>query len=145
MEGENERRVFRNAQVFGANGNTLLPEPLHLGNQRMRIDHHAIADDRELARPYDTGRKQAQLVADSVDDQRMSGIVATLKAHNDIGPLRQPVDDLALALVSPLRADDHHISHDPCSFASCFRPPEKSFRQQGTDPRKFSAMLGKTG
>ena len=59
------------------------------------------------------GRQQAQLVADAVDDERVAGIVAALEAHDDVGALRQPVDDLALAFVAPLRSDDDHIRHLP--------------------------------
>jgi len=41
----------------------------------------------------------------------MAGIMAALEAHHDIGALRQPIDDLALAFVTPLGADDHDIGH----------------------------------
>src|SRR5438132_11096476 len=41
----------------------------------------------------------------------MAGIVTALEAHDDIGLLRQPVDDLALPLVTPLGADDDNIGH----------------------------------
>ena len=41
----------------------------------------------------------------------MAGIMAALEADDDVGLLGQPVDDLALALVAPLRTDDHYISH----------------------------------
>ena len=34
-----------------------------------------------------------------------------LKAGDDVGPLGEPVDDLALALVAPLGAHDNHIGH----------------------------------
>ena len=54
--------------------------------------------------------QQRQLVGGAVDDQGVAGIVAALKAHDDIGALRQPVDDLALAFVAPLGADDYHVS-----------------------------------
>jgi hypothetical protein len=37
--------------------------------------------------------------------------VPALKAADHIGPLAQPIDDLSLALVAPLRADDHDICH----------------------------------
>ena len=60
---------------------------------------------------HHAGRQQRQLVDLAVDDQRVAGIVAALEAHHDVGALRQPVDDLALAFVAPLRADDHHIGH----------------------------------
>jgi len=45
------------------------------------------------------------------DDERVPGVVAALKAHHDIGALTQPIDDLALAFVAPLGADDHDIGH----------------------------------
>ena len=61
--------------------------------------------------PHDAGRQQRELVGDAVDDQRVAGIVAALEAHDDIGALRQPVDDLALALIAPLGADHRDIRH----------------------------------
>ncbi len=53
----------------------------------------------------------ASLKTVAVDDQRVAGIVAALEAHHDVGLVRQPVDDLALALVAPLGADHHHVRH----------------------------------
>ena len=46
-----------------------------------------------------------------VDHQRVPGVVPALEARDHVRPLAQPVDDLALALVAPLRADDHHVAH----------------------------------
>ena len=77
----------------------------------LRIEHHAIADHRELRRPQHAGRQQRQLVGLAIDDERMAGIVAALEAHDDVGLLRQPVDDLALPFVAPLGADDDNIGH----------------------------------
>jgi hypothetical protein len=39
----------------------------------------------------------------------MTGIVATLKARNSGRPVCQQVNDLALALVTPLGADDNYV------------------------------------
>jgi len=47
------------------------------------------------------------------DRNRVAGVWATLVAAHEIRPLRQQVDDLALALVSPLRADDDGRGHAP--------------------------------
>ena len=77
----------------------------------MRIEHDAVADDRQFSRPHDAGRKQAELEGHSVNDERMAGVVAALEAHDDVGALRQPVDDLAFTLVAPLRADDYDVRH----------------------------------
>jgi hypothetical protein len=37
--------------------------------------------------------------------------VATLKSNDDVGPFRQPIDNLALALVTPLGAHNHDVRH----------------------------------
>ncbi len=39
---------------------------------------------------------------------RVAGVGAALVADDEIGALGEHVDDLALAFVSPLGADDHH-------------------------------------
>ncbi len=89
-------------------------EPADLLEQRARIEHHAVADHRQLAGPHHAGRQQRELVGGAVDDQRVAGIVAALEAHHDVGLLGEPVDDLALAFVAPLGADHDHIRHqDP--------------------------------
>src|ERR1700732_2451680 len=75
------------------------------------MEHHAIADHSQLGRPQHAGRQQRQLVGLAVDDKRMARIVAALETHDDIGLLRQPVDDLALPLVAPLGADDNNVGH----------------------------------
>jgi len=43
----------------------------------------------------------------------MAGIVPALKARDHIRPLREPVHDLALALVAPLGAHHSHVRHPP--------------------------------
>ena len=49
----------------------------------------------------------------AVDDQRVAGIVAALEARHGSGPLGQQVDNLALAFIAPLGADDNDEStHD---------------------------------
>src|ERR1700719_4803431 len=45
----------------------------------------------------------------------MAGIVASLEADDDVGLLRQPIDDLAFAFVPPLGADHDNICHEELS------------------------------
>ena len=95
-------------------GLTATPCPfsfVDLVEEGLRIEHHAVADHRELRGPQHAGRQQRQLVGFAVDDEGMAGIVAALEAHDDVGLLRQPVDDLALPFVAPLGADDDNIGH----------------------------------
>ena len=97
------------------------PAPASLSislQQRPRIDDDAVADDAELARAHDARRQQRQLVGLVADDERVAGVVAALEAHDDIGALRQPVDDLALALVAPLGADHRDVRHSNAPLAT---------------------------
>ena len=121
MQRQDQRGILGDAQVVRRHRDALLGEPVDLLDQRARIEHDAVADDRQLARPHHAGGQQRQLVGDAVDDERVAGIVAALEAHHDVGLLRQPVDDLALALVAPLGADHDHIGH-----AAAFRPAPAS-------------------
>jgi hypothetical protein len=41
----------------------------------------------------------------------VAGVVATLEAHDRIGPLGEQVGDLALSLIAPLGAHDHDSRH----------------------------------
>ena len=54
---------------------------------------------------------KSELIGLVADDERMAGIVAALEADDDVRLEREPIDDLALALVAPLGADHHHIRH----------------------------------
>ena len=117
VQRQDERRVLGDLQAVGRDVDALRLELGDLGNEGMRIEHDAVADDRQLAFAHDARRQQRQLVDLAVDDQRVAGIVAALEADHHIRALRQPVDDLALALVAPLRADDHHIGHS--NFPGC--------------------------
>ena len=73
--------------------------------------HDAIAEIAGGVRMQHARRNQAQHRLFAVDDQCVAGIVAALKAHDDVGLLRQPVDNLAFSLVAPLGADDHGAGH----------------------------------
>src|SRR5262245_1842569 len=111
VEREDQRRILGDSEIITGDAD---PELLHLGDlfgQSPGVDHHAVADDRELALAHHARGKQRELVGDAIDYERMTGIVAALEAHDDIGALGQPIDDLALAFVAPLRADDHDIGH----------------------------------
>ena len=47
------------------------------------------------------------------DIDGVAGVVAALVARDDVEPVREQVDDLALAFVAPLRAQHDHITHSP--------------------------------
>jgi hypothetical protein len=47
---------------------------------------------------------------DTIDHQRMAGVVAALETHNGPGALRQPVNQLAFAFIAPLGSNDDYVS-----------------------------------
>ena len=110
VDRQDQRRGLGDPEDFGGDRHPLPAQFGQFGDQMVRIDDDAVADQRQLAANH-ARRQQAQLVADAVDDQRVAGIVPALVAHDDVGPLGQPVDDLALAFVAPLRPDDDHVCH----------------------------------
>jgi len=75
-------------------------------NQVVDVEHDTIADVAIDAVTHDARRHQIELVDLFADNQRMAGIVATLEADHTLGVVSQPVDDLPLALITPLGA--HH-------------------------------------
>ena len=113
VQRQDQGRVLGDAQASRADGDALAAQPLDLLEQRPGVDHDAVADQRELARAHHARGQQRELVGAAVDDQRVAGIVAALEADHDVGPLGEPVDDLALALVAPLGADDRDVAHPP--------------------------------
>src|SRR3546814_23819 len=66
----------------------------------------AVQAQRVVAQDARGDQVQHGLLA--ADHQRVAGVVAALEAHHRADVLRQQVDDLALALVAPLRAEHHH-------------------------------------
>ena len=100
--------VARDADLVGRA--TALREIVELGDQHLRVDDAAVADHARLAAD-DPARECADLVRLVADDDRVAGVRAALVAADDVGVLGEQVDDLALPLVTPLRADDDGRRH----------------------------------
>ena len=130
MQRQDEHGIFGDAQIVGGHRDALFFQLGDLVDERLRIDHHAVADDGELTPAHHAGGQQRQLEGFAVDHQRVAGIVAALEAHDDVGLLGQPVDDLAFAFVAPLGPDYHNIRHERCFPASARtlsrEPPARS-------------------
>src|SRR5690242_3493837 len=82
-------------------------ERLDLGNQRCRIDTYACADHRLLPGPQDSAGNQLQNKPIFSNDDRMTRVMAAGAARDAVKRTSKIVNNLTLALVSPLRADDH--------------------------------------
>ena len=108
VERQDQRAGIGDPQRLGGRDDALRTQPRDFVLQRPRIEHHAVAD--EGRRPADDARRQQrQIVHVLADDQRVAGVMPALEPHDHVGTLGEPVDDLALAFVAPLRADDCYV------------------------------------
>ena len=101
-------RVGAHPQV--ADVDAALLQAVDLADQHGRVDDDAVADHAGRARVEDAGRDQVELEDLVAAHDRVPGVVAALEARDDGRVLGEQIDDLALPLVSPLRADDARCS-----------------------------------
>jgi hypothetical protein len=88
---------------------------LELLRQHLRIDHHAVSDHAQRVLLENSRRDQVKLPGIAVADDRVAGVVATLKADHRVRPLGKEVGYLTLAFVAPLGADEDYSWHDRLS------------------------------
>jgi hypothetical protein len=59
---------------------------------------------------HDARRDQTQDGFLAADDKRVAGIVTALEANDALSVVRQPVDDFALAFITPLGSHDDDVT-----------------------------------
>lgn len=111
MDGQDEGGRLGDLHHIRCDVDALFSDPLNLGHESPGIDHDAITDNRKLA-ANDTRGEQGEFVDLLADNQRMARIMAALETRDDIGAMRQPVNQLALAFIAPLGAYHGHIGHE---------------------------------
>ena len=95
---------------------TSMPRAASMSNsdeQRRRVDHDAVADDRGDVRVEHAGRDEVELEDLVPAHDRVAGVVAALVADDHRHLFGQEVGGLALPLVAPLEADDDGRRHQP--------------------------------
>jgi hypothetical protein len=103
-------RLARDAHAVGRDSARL--ELVELSHEDLGVDHAARAEDALLA-VQDPGGHVVELVLLAARDDRVARIRAALVAADEVRVLGEQVDDLALALVAPLRPDDDGRGHAP--------------------------------
>jgi len=86
-------------------------EPVGLGQEHRRVQHHARADHATLARVQDARGNEVQHGLLAVHHQGVARVVAAVEPYDEVRPFGEQVHDLALAFVAPLGAVHHHASH----------------------------------
>ncbi|MEY9271952.1 GNAT superfamily N-acetyltransferase [Bradyrhizobium diazoefficiens] len=111
VQRQDQGDVLGHAQIFRGDSDALRAQLGDLVEEGRGIEHHAVADHRQLVFAQHARGQQRELVGLAVDHQRVAGVMAALETDDDVRLLRQPVDDLALPFVAPLGADDDNIGH----------------------------------
>ena len=93
----------------------------------MDVKDDAVADIALHSLAHDARWHEVELIhallGTLAHNQRVAGIVTALEAYDALRVVGQPVNDLALAFVTPLGANHHDIlSHIPVSLASLIKP-----------------------
>ena len=88
-------------------------ELVDLREQRLRIDDDPVADDARDPVVENPGRQQPQHELPSVRIHGVPGVVPALVARDDGKVGREEIDNLALALVTPLRAEYRYVHGHP--------------------------------
>ncbi len=107
------------------------------------IDDAARTDRAPLARD-DARRDLADLVRLVADDDRVAGVRTALVAADEIGVLREQVDDLPLPLVAPLRTDDDGRRHARQSCRSRRPSDTRRGRRKLAPPRRGAVSTAET-
>ena len=84
---------------------------IELLEQHLDVDDDAVRDDRNDSLGQDAARQQVQRILLVADDDRVTGVVATVELHDVVDATAKKVGGLALAFVSPLGADDDDSWH----------------------------------
>ena len=80
-----------------------LAKTVDLFDQLARVDHDAVADDTQLAVVEDARRHQMDREPLAVDHERVPRVGAAVVSDHRVMLGREQIDDLALALVAPLK------------------------------------------
>ena len=83
---------------------------VHLSEEGLEVDDDARADHGRAAAD-DAGREEVQGEVLRSELDRVPGVVAAVVAGHDVETVGEQVDELALALVSPLPAQDGQDLH----------------------------------
>jgi hypothetical protein len=90
------------------------PERLHLSHFRLErhgVDHEAGSENAQHSFVQDPGWNQVQDQLPLIANDGVAGVVAAVEASHDLEGRGDQVDDLPLAFVTPLAANDCNIRH----------------------------------
>src|SRR3989339_1240991 len=79
--------------------------------QIRRINNHSVRDKTHFLWKENPRRDEMQHIRFVFVDNRMAGVVAPLIPNNQIGLLREIVNNFSFSFIAPLSSDDHESRH----------------------------------
>jgi hypothetical protein len=86
-------------------------ELIQLAEQHRRVDDDAVRDHVGDVREQHARRHEVELELAALGDDRVAGVVTALVPDHEVHPVRQVVDRLALAFITPLGAEHDRGGH----------------------------------
>jgi hypothetical protein len=109
--GHHHVRPLADHQVVGADAISVMA--VELCQEGAGIDDDPVTDHAERARIQDAAGHEVEPVLLPTRHHCVSGVVPALGTHHHVHAVGEQVDDLALALVAPLSADEDSDAHGP--------------------------------
>ena len=110
-------RLVRDMQT-SVDGDTHAFEHGDLVHQCNGVDNYTVTDHTVRSRMQDTRWDQVKHILRAVEHDRVSSICTALIPRNNVGLLREHIDDLAFTFIAPLGANDDANAHEACSASS---------------------------
>jgi hypothetical protein len=85
---------------------TLLLQRFHLLEECGDVYDDAVADQTDALRVHEPGREQVERKGLAVCNDGVPSVVSACASRADVNLVAKHVDELALALIAPLRAED---------------------------------------
>ena len=106
MIRKNQMRARTDLHSLRRYHNPLSHQSIGFFEEGFRIDHHAVAQHARFSLVHDAGRQQVEHKGLVTDLNRMARVMPALITGDDVEALGEQVDNLALAFIAPLGADD---------------------------------------
>ena len=106
--GKNQMAARGNVEAFFDMDPTV-GKAIPFFDQGQRVQHHSGSDDALQVIVKDSRRNKVEDELPAPDSDCVTGVVATLIAGHDVELIGDDVDDLALALVTPLGPYDREV------------------------------------
>ena len=109
--GKGQVRAPANHQIAVVRQQAMATEGADLLDQCVGVDDHALAQHASNAWPQNARRNQVRDVLFPVHDDGVAGVGAATPTRHHMGVFREQVDDLALAFIAPLSANNYYDWH----------------------------------